>query len=144
VTLTFDDVERVVPEGVQLQTGEVIPLDVLIFATGFSLVCLLPFDMRADFTDSLSRQLPPRLEVIGVGGVRLDDYWKSKGGPEAYYGLAVPNFPNYFMLLGTFRRAWHNVYPLTWVLGPNSAGGHASVIFIEEVQVRVTTAICDL
>lgn len=100
VTLTFDDVERVVPEGVQLQTGEVIPLDVLIFATGFSL-------------------LPPRLEVIGVGGVRLDDYWKSKGGPEAYYGLAVPNFPNYFMLLG-----------------PNSAGGHASVIFMEEVQIQ--------
>ncbi len=55
------------------------------------------------FSDGFSRQLPPRLEITGVGGLRLADYWKSKGGPEAYYGLAVPNFPNYFMLLGTFR-----------------------------------------
>ena len=50
-----------------------------------------------------SRQLPPRLEIVGTGGLRLADYWESKGGPEAYYGLAVPNFPNYFILLGTFR-----------------------------------------
>ncbi|KAH9035524.1 hypothetical protein EDB85DRAFT_1943840 [Lactarius pseudohatsudake] len=102
VTLTFDTIDRILPRGVQLKTGEVVPLDVLIFGTGFSL-------------------LPPRLEIIGVGGLRLADYWKSKGGPEAYYGLAVPNFPNYFMLLG-----------------PNSAGGHASVIFIEEVQIQHT------
>ncbi|KAI0256955.1 hypothetical protein BJV78DRAFT_1168189 [Lactifluus subvellereus] len=102
VTLNFDTVERIVPRGVQLKTGEVIPLDVLIFGTGYSL-------------------LPPRLEIFGVGGIRLADYWKSKGGPEAYYGLAVPNFPNYFMLLG-----------------PNSAGGHASVLFVEEVQIQHT------
>jgi hypothetical protein len=54
------------------------------------------------FRHFCSRQLPPRLEIFGIGGIRLADYWKSKGGPEAYYGLAVPNFPNYFMLLGTF------------------------------------------
>ncbi|KAH8989211.1 hypothetical protein EDB86DRAFT_2944580 [Lactarius hatsudake] len=84
VTLTFDAIDRILPRGVQLKTGEVVPLDVLIFGTGFSL-------------------MPPRLEIV------------------AYYGLAVPNFPNYFMLLG-----------------PNSAGGHASVIFIEEVQIQHT------
>ncbi|KAF8265945.1 FAD/NAD(P)-binding domain-containing protein [Lactarius quietus] len=83
VTLTFDAIDRIVPQGVQLKTGEVVPLDVLIFGTGFELA-------------STST---------------------SGSGPEAYYGLAVPNFPNYFMFLG-----------------PNSAGGHASVIFIEEVQ----------
>ncbi|KAH9998112.1 hypothetical protein BJV74DRAFT_877223 [Russula compacta] len=102
VTLSYDAIERIVPQGVQFKTGEVIPLDVLIFATGFSL-------------------LPPRLEILGIGGLGLTDYWKSKGGPEAYYGLAVPNFPNYFMFLG-----------------PNSAGGHASVLFIEEVQIHHT------
>jgi cation diffusion facilitator CzcD-associated flavoprotein CzcO len=37
VTLNFDAIDRVVPEGVLLQNGEVIPLDVLIFGTGFSL-----------------------------------------------------------------------------------------------------------
>ncbi|KAI9508293.1 hypothetical protein F5148DRAFT_1275811 [Russula earlei] len=100
VTLSYDAIERIVPQGVQLKTGQVVPLDVLIFGTGFSL-------------------LPPRLEIFGIGGVRLSDYWESKGGPEAYYGLAVPSFPNFFMLLG-----------------PNSAGGHASVIFNEEVQIQ--------
>jgi len=102
VTLTYDGIERVVPEGVQLKTGELVPLDVLIFGTGFTM-------------------LPPRLEIFGVGGLQLGDYWKSKGGPEAYYGFAVPNFPNYFMFLG-----------------PNSAGGHASVVFNEEVQIQHT------
>jgi cation diffusion facilitator CzcD-associated flavoprotein CzcO len=38
VTLNFDTIERIVPSGVQLKTGQVIPLDVLIFGTGFSLV----------------------------------------------------------------------------------------------------------
>jgi len=102
VTLCFDAIECVVPQGVRLKTGEVVPLDVLIFGTGFSL-------------------LPDRLEIVGNGGIRLTDYWESKGGPEAYYGLAVPNFPNFFMFLG-----------------PNSAGGHASVIFVEEVQIQHT------
>ncbi|SRR6266404_7087580 len=55
--------------------------------------------------DGRSLQLAPRLEIFGVGGLRLADYWKSKGGPEAYYGLAVPNFPNFFMLLGRFIEA---------------------------------------
>jgi cation diffusion facilitator CzcD-associated flavoprotein CzcO len=50
VTLNFDAIDRVVPEGVLLQNGEVIPLDVLIFGTGFSLVC--SFDMRTAVTDS--------------------------------------------------------------------------------------------
>ena len=40
MTLTYEGIERVVPEGVQLKTGEIVPLDVLIFGTGFSLVRL--------------------------------------------------------------------------------------------------------
>ncbi|KAI0273330.1 hypothetical protein BC834DRAFT_203637 [Gloeopeniophorella convolvens] len=100
VSLNYTAIERVVPEGILLKTGEIVPLDVIVFGTGFSL-------------------LPPRLEVYGVGGLRLADYYDAKGGAEAYYGLAVPNFPNYFMMLG-----------------PNSAGGHASVIFNEEVQLN--------
>jgi len=38
VTSTYDEIKRVVPEGVQLKTGELVPLDVLIFGTGFSVV----------------------------------------------------------------------------------------------------------
>ena len=38
VTLNFDTIEHIVPRELQLKTGQVIPLDVLIFGTGFSLV----------------------------------------------------------------------------------------------------------
>ena len=86
-------------EGLKLATGEVVPLDVIIFATGFSL-------------------LPPRLEISGRNGETLHHFFDSVGGPAAYLGLSIPHFPNFFMLLG-----------------PNTAGGHASVVFNEEVQI---------
>jgi cation diffusion facilitator CzcD-associated flavoprotein CzcO len=38
VKLNYDGIERIVEEGIKLKTGEVIPLDVIIFATGFSVV----------------------------------------------------------------------------------------------------------
>jgi len=38
VTSTYGEINRVVPEGVQLKTGALVPLDVLIFGTGFSVV----------------------------------------------------------------------------------------------------------
>lgn len=88
---------------------------------------------------STFQQLPPRLEVFGTGGLRLLDYWKSKDGPEAYYGIAVPNFPNFFMFLGMFAvLVLETDLKLLWGTGPNTAGGHASVLFNEEVQVRQT------
>jgi cation diffusion facilitator CzcD-associated flavoprotein CzcO len=102
VTLNYGAIERIVPCGVQLKTGKVVPLDVLIFGTGFSLVRVHMWIENYPADRFLGvRQLPPRLEIFGVGNIRLADYWKSKGGPEAYHGLVVPNFPNYFMLLGT-------------------------------------------
>lgn len=53
----------------------------------------------------------------------LSEYYDSKGGPEAYLGTTTPGFPNYFILMGA-----------------NTATGHASVIFSEEVQVRVVVS----
>jgi cation diffusion facilitator CzcD-associated flavoprotein CzcO len=38
MTLSYDTITRIVPEGVQLENGEVVQLDVLILGTGFSLV----------------------------------------------------------------------------------------------------------
>ncbi|KDN40460.1 hypothetical protein RSAG8_08080, partial [Rhizoctonia solani AG-8 WAC10335] len=42
-----------------------------------------------------------------------------QGGPTAYMGTTVPDFPNFFTLLG-----------------PNTATGHGSVIHSEEVQIN--------
>ncbi|KAI0064568.1 FAD/NAD(P)-binding domain-containing protein [Artomyces pyxidatus] len=99
LNLEWTAIDEIVEEGIKLKTGEVVPLDVIIFGTGFEL-------------------LPPRLEIKGTKGT-LSEYFKAHGGAAAYLGLAAPTFPNLFMLLG-----------------PNSAGGHASVIFVEETQLQ--------
>jgi len=45
VELQWDAIDSVVEEGILLKTGETVPLDVIIFGTGYSLVrarCLYP------------------------------------------------------------------------------------------------------
>ncbi|KAJ3483526.1 hypothetical protein NLI96_g6248 [Meripilus lineatus] len=59
------------------------------------------------------------LKVRGSEGITVQEYYDRKGGPEAYLGVTLPGFPNFFM-----------------IAGPNSATGHASVIFTEEVQIN--------
>jgi len=58
------------------------------------------------------------LQLIGNRGLSLMDSWRADG-PTAYLGTTIPGFPNFFMLLG-----------------PNTATGHASVIFTEEAQIN--------
>jgi cation diffusion facilitator CzcD-associated flavoprotein CzcO len=55
--------------------------DVLVMATGFE----------------ASRYLP-NLVVVGRGGTSLHDAWN--GEPQAFLGLTVPGFPNFFMMYG--------------------------------------------
>jgi cation diffusion facilitator CzcD-associated flavoprotein CzcO len=74
--------------------------DVIIYGTGFRVV------------DSATE-----LNVTGRGGVKLADAWSS--GVEAYHGVTVAGFPNFFFLLG-----------------PNTGLGHTSVVFMIETQVQ--------
>ncbi|BCZ21426.1 NAD(P)/FAD-dependent oxidoreductase [Mycobacterium senriense] len=57
------------------------------------------------------------LDVSGEGGLTLREAWQD--GAHAYLGMAVPGFPNFFMLYG-----------------PNTNVGSNSVIFILEAQAR--------
>lgn len=38
VSLNWDGIETVVPEGIRMKTGQIVPLDVIIFGTGYSTV----------------------------------------------------------------------------------------------------------
>lgn len=38
VTLNFDGIDAVVPEGIRTKKGEIIPFDVIIWGTGFNVV----------------------------------------------------------------------------------------------------------
>ncbi|GFM28811.1 NAD(P)/FAD-dependent oxidoreductase [Novosphingobium sp. PY1] len=74
-------IERVEPKGVRMKDGTFHELDTLVLATGF----------RAD------RFIRPA-GVTGQGGRTLDDFWAVR--PSAYYAVAIPGFPNFFMLNG--------------------------------------------
>jgi cation diffusion facilitator CzcD-associated flavoprotein CzcO len=94
--------ERIVgvePGGVRTGDGQLHHLDVLVLATGFH----------------PDRFIRPT-EVIGVDGLDLDDVWSPT--PAAYLSVAVPGFPNLFMLNG-----------------PNSPIGNFSLIEIAERQM---------
>ena len=74
-------IDHIEPRGVVTADGTLHELDLLVYATGF--------DARA--------YVRP-LTVIGEGGLTLDEAWAD--GPTAYRSVAVPGFPNLFMLMG--------------------------------------------
>lgn len=91
------------PNNDQLDTEvREIPADVIILGNGFE----------------TNQWLHP-LKVIGKGKKDMEAVWAERGGAQAYLGIAVDHFPNFFMLFG-----------------PNTATGHTSVIFATENAVN--------
>lgn len=81
VDLIVDAIDHIEPHGVVTADGTLHELDLLVFATGF--------DARA--------YVRP-MQLIGEGGITLDEVWQD--GPMAYRSIAVPGFPNLFMMMG--------------------------------------------
>lgn len=107
VEVVTSPVRRVDRTGVECDDGRRIPLDTLVFGTGFR---------TTDF-------LTP-IRVTGRDGADLDEAWAS--GASAYLGMAVPGFPNLFLLYG-----------------PNTNLGHNSILFMIEQQVGYVLATLD-
>lgn len=105
VTLETRRIARIEPQGVRLADDALVPLDVLVFATGF----------RAD-------DFVAPMEVRGRDGRSLAQVWEQ--GPFAYNGIAVPGFPNFFLLYG-----------------PNTNLGHNSIVFMLEQQIAHITRL---
>lgn len=70
-------------------SGAEIPVDVLIFATGF-----------------LASELLAPIEITGLNSESLQQHWRA--GAEAYRGVAVSGFPNLFLLYGPNTNLGHN------------------------------------
>jgi cation diffusion facilitator CzcD-associated flavoprotein CzcO len=98
VTLETAAIDRITPEGVRMRDGGEHPLDVLVYATGFE-----------------TTGWHWSMQVNGRGGVSLADAWQQ--GPQAYLGITVAGFPNFFM-----------------IYGPNTNLGHNSITFMIERQ----------
>jgi cation diffusion facilitator CzcD-associated flavoprotein CzcO len=104
VDLVTDPIERIVPGGVVTAGGTTRPADAIVYGTGFKTL---------DF-------LAP-MEVTGLGGSGLDQAWHD--GAEAYLGISVAGFPNFFMLYG-----------------PNTNLGGNSILYMLEGQIGYVTA----
>lgn len=88
VELVTDPVARITEDGVVLADGRNIPLDVIIWGTGFRTHGFLA-----------------PMTIEGIGGRRLHDVWGS--APEAHRGITVSGFPNMFMLYGPNTNLGH-------------------------------------
>jgi cation diffusion facilitator CzcD-associated flavoprotein CzcO len=98
VRLVTESIERVEAGGIRTRDGELHEADVMVFATGFK---------ATEF-------LAP-IEVAGSGGRTLAAQWRH--GAQAYLGVTVSGFPNFFMLYG-----------------PNTNLGHNSILVMIEAQ----------
>ena len=99
VELVTKAIGHVRPDAIVTSDGIERKVDAIIFATGFA---------ATDF-------LAP-IRIVGPNGRQLHDVWR--GEARAYLGIAMPGFPNFFMLYG-----------------PNTNLGHNSVIYMIESQI---------
>jgi len=99
VDLVTEKIERIAPQGVVTADGTLRPADVIIYGTGYQ---------AADFLAPMS--------VTGLRGRSLNEAWRH--GAEAYLGITVSGFPNFFMLYG-----------------PNTNLGGNSIIYMLEGQI---------
>jgi cation diffusion facilitator CzcD-associated flavoprotein CzcO len=100
VEVITEGIARISPKGVVTTDGREHAVDAIIFGTGFK----------------VQDPIPPGT-FFGRGGVDIAHAWKQ--GPEAYMGMAVAGFPNFFMLMG-----------------PNTGLGHNSMVFMIESQAH--------
>jgi len=98
VEVVTDPITRIAPTGVVTEDGVLHECDVLVLATGF--------DAHA--------YLRP-MDLVGPGGRTLAEAWAD--GPRAYQTVALPDFPNFFLLMG-----------------PNSPVGNYALTAIAETQ----------
>lgn len=106
VELVPKAVEGFTADGIVTADGVERKVDAVILSTGFQATNYLA-----------------TIEVTGRNGERLEDVWEQAGGPFAFLGLAVPRFPNLFM-----------------IYGPNS-NVLTSIIFVGECQARFITRV---
>jgi 4-hydroxyacetophenone monooxygenase len=102
VTLLTEAVAKVSGENVVTRSGVEVPSEVIVLATGFKVL-----------------QFLWPMEIVGKSGTTLRERW-GVDDAQAYLGVTVPDFPNFFI-----------------VNGPNTNAGHGgSAIHATEFQVR--------
>jgi cation diffusion facilitator CzcD-associated flavoprotein CzcO len=100
VHLITEGIAEITAKGVRTTDGVEHAVDAIVYGTGFAA------------TDALSPT-----QVHGRGGRHLNAEWEA--GAQAYLGVTVSGYPNFFMLMG-----------------PNTGLGHNSIVYMIESQIR--------
>ncbi|GAA5865082.1 hypothetical protein JCM3774_002125 [Rhodotorula dairenensis] len=85
VSLTASPIMRVTPNGLETADGKHFDVDIIVWATGFEV---------SETGVGLNHN------VLGEDGKELRAIWKERNGAFGYQGIAAPNVPNYFIVLG--------------------------------------------
>ncbi|KAK3323137.1 flavin-binding monooxygenase [Cercophora scortea] len=107
VEIVRTSIKEINAEGVVTSDGQTYPVDVIIAATGYD------------------TSYVPAFPVVGRNNVDLGTRW-AKTGAEAYFTCAVPDMPNYFM-----------------VVGPNTPISNGSLMPSIEAQVEFALSFLD-
>ena len=86
VLLITQPIERMCPEGIVTSDQAVHAVDTIILATGFL---------------TTEQGNAPSFEVVGRDGVELGQFWEDHR-LQAYAGVSVPGFPNFFLTAGPY------------------------------------------
>ena len=86
VALVTEPIARICPEGIVTTGGVLHEADTLILATGFT---------------TTEPGTEPRFTIIGSEGLDLGQFWREHRR-QAYAGVSVPGFPNFFLTAGPY------------------------------------------
>jgi cation diffusion facilitator CzcD-associated flavoprotein CzcO len=99
VDVVTEGICGITSDGIETVDGQHHAVDAIVYGTGFA---------ATEF-------LAP-MTITGRDGLDLNKAWRQ--GAQAYLGMTVPGFPNFFMLYG-----------------PNTNLGHSSIIYMLESQI---------
>ncbi|MDB5410935.1 MAG: NAD(P)/FAD-dependent oxidoreductase [Rhodospirillales bacterium] len=131
-------IDSIVPEGIRTRDGAIRRVDAIVYGTGFRL------------TESVSQ-----MRITGSGGRDLNEAWRD--GAEAYLGITVAGFPNFFMLYGPHTNAASSIvfmlecqagYILRCIRAMRHAKARTMTVrepaqrrFIDAVQARLSRSV---
>jgi cyclohexanone monooxygenase len=96
VELVTEPIDKITGSGVATADGETRDVDVLILATGFKVMD----------TDDM-----PTYRLTGPGGRSWTKHWEEHR-LQAYEGVSVPGFPNFFMVSGPYGYVGNSYFAL--------------------------------
>ncbi len=92
VDVDISGIECITPQGIVTKDGKEIPLDVIVYATGYFAYS----DMKRALT----------FQVHGLGGRNLNSEWEKEA--VSYKGITVSGYPNYFKVNGPNTGSGHS------------------------------------